>query len=165
MLKSVGAKYTIVGHSDNRSEGDNNVLLKKKVQFAIKQNLKVIFCIGENNSDKKNKKTFTVLKKQLTKVLENKFMKSNIIVAYEPIWSIGTGKIPSMKELETTIIYIKKILKKIFNNKSPAVLYGGSVDGSNVEMFKQIKEIDGFLVGGASKSSKKFIDIIKNYYR
>ncbi len=165
MLKSVGAKYTIVGHSDNRSEGDNNVLLKKKVQFAIKQNLKVIFCIGENNSDKKNKKTFTVLKKQLTKVLENKFMKSNIIVAYEPIWSIGTGKIPSMKELETTIIYIKKILKKIFNNKSPAVLYGGSVDGSNVEMFKHIKEIDGFLVGGASKSSKKFIDIIKNYYR
>ena len=103
-------------------------------------------------------------KKQLTKVLENKFNKRNIIIAYEPIWSIGTGKIPTHKELSKTIIHIKKVLKKIFK-KSPAVLYGGSVDENNVEMFKQIKEIDGFLIGGASKSSKKFIDIIKNYYR
>ena len=64
-----------------------------------------------------------------------------------------------------TTIHIKKVLKNIFKRKSPAVLYGGSVDGSNVEMFKEIKEIDGFLIGGASKSSKKFIEIIKNYYR
>ena len=62
-------------------------------------------------------------------------------------------------------MHIKKVLKHLFQTKSPAVLYGGSVDGSNVEMFKEIKEIDGFLIGGASKSSKKFIDIIKNYYR
>ena len=165
MLKSVGAKYTLIGHSDNRGEGDNNLMLKAKVQFALKNNLKVVFCIGENKLEKKNKKTLSVLKSQLTKVLEKKFNRNNIIVAYEPIWSIGTGKIPTTKELQKTTIYIKKVLKNIFKKNSPAVLYGGSVDGSNVEMFKQIKEIDGFLIGGASKSSKKFIDIIKNYYR
>ena len=72
---------------------------------------------------------------------------------------------PSANELKKTIIYIKKVLKDIFKKKSPAVLYGGSVDSSSVRIFKEISEIDGFLIGGASKSSKKFIDIIKNYYR
>ena len=165
MLRSVGAKYTLVGHSDNRAEGDTDALLKSKVQFALKNNLKVVFCIGENKSDKKNKKTLSVLKRQLTNVLEKKFNKNNIIVAYEPIWSIGTGQIPTAEELKKTTIHIKKVLKNLFTKNSPAVLYGGSVDGKNVEMFKNIKEIDGFLIGGASKSSKKFIDIIKNYYR
>ena len=165
MLRSVGAQYTLVGHSDNRDEGDTDEMLKNKVQFALKNNIKVVFCIGENKFEKKNNKTLSVLKKQLTKVLEKKFNKNNIIVAYEPIWSIGTGQIPTPKELQKTTAYIKKVLKNLFKKNSPAVLYGGSVDGNNVEMFKQIKEIDGFLIGGASKSSKKFIDIIKNYYR
>jgi triosephosphate isomerase len=165
MLRSVGAKYTLIGHSDNRGEGDKDSMLKDKVEFALKNNLKVVFCIGENKSEKKNNKTLAVLKKQLTNVLEKKFNKNNIIVAYEPIWSIGTGKIPGAEELKKTTLHIKKILKNIFKKNSPAVLYGGSVDGTNVEMFKQITEIDGFLIGGASKSSKKFIDIIKNYYR
>ena len=165
MLRSVGAQYTLVGHSDNRGEGDTDSMLKDKVKYALKNNLKVVFCIGENKSEKKNKKTLSVLKKQLIKVLEKKFNKNNIIVAYEPIWSIGTGKIPTASELKKTTIHIKKVLKSIFKKNSPAVLYGGSVDGSNVEMFKEIREIDGFLIGGASKSSKKFIDIIKNYYR
>ena len=165
MIKSVGGKYSLVGHSDNRAEGDNDVILKEKVRFALKNNLKVIFCIGENKTEKKNKKTFSILKKQITNVLETKFSSNNIIVAYEPIWSIGTGKIPTEKELQKTLIHIKKVLKNIFKKKTPAVLYGGSVDGINVKIFKEIKEIDGFLIGGASKSSKKFIDIIKNYYR
>ena len=165
MLRSVGAQYTLVGHSDNRGEGDTNSMLKDKVKYALKNNLKVVFCIGENKSEKKNKKTLSVLKRQLSNVLEKNFNKNNIIVAYEPIWSIGTGKIPTSSELKKTTIHIKKVLKNIFKKNSPAVLYGGSVDDSNVEMFKEIKEIDGFLIGGASKSSKKFIDIIKNYYR
>tara|TARA_B100001248_G_scaffold37167_1_gene23804 strand:- start:128 stop:871 length:744 start_codon:yes stop_codon:yes gene_type:complete len=165
MLRSVGAKYTLVGHSDNRGEGDTDLMLKDKVRYALKNNLKVVFCIGENKTEKNNKKTLSVLKRQLTKVLEKKFNKNNIIVAYEPIWSIGTGKIPTANELKKTTTHIKKVLKQIFKKKSPGVLYGGSVDGSNVEMFKEIREIDGFLIGGASKTSKKFIDIIRNYYR
>ena len=143
----------------------NSQWLKKKVHFSLKNNLKVVFCIGENKKEKKSKKTFSVLKNQIIKVLEKNFNRNDIIVAYEPIWSIGTGKIPTQKELKSTTIHIKKVLKQIYKKKSPAVLYGGSVDGDNVEMFKEIKEIDGFLIGGASKSSKKFIDIIKNYYR
>ena len=165
MIKSVGAKYTLIGHSDNREEGDTDLMLKDKVAFALSNNLNVIFCIGENKSQKKNNKTLSVLRRQLTKVLKKKFNKNKIIVAYEPIWSIGTGKIPNKKDLLKTTIHIKKVLGKIFKKDSPAVLYGGSVDENNIDMFKQIREIDGFLIGGASKSSKKFIDIIKNYYR
>ena len=165
MIRSVGAKYTLVGHSDNRAEGETNDILKAKLNFAIKNNLKVVFCIGENKREKKNKKTFAVLKKQILNVLDKKISVNKIIVAYEPIWSIGTGKIPTSLELKKTTIHIKKVLKKIFNNKTPPVLYGGSIDGNNVKIFKEISEIDGFLIGGASKSSKKFIDIIKNYYR
>ena len=165
MIRSVGAQYTLVGHSDNRGEGDKDLMLKDKVKFALKNNLKVVFCIGENKSQKKSNKTYIILKKQLTKVLEKDFNVNNIIVAYEPIWSIGTGIIPQQKDLLKTTIFIKEVLKNIFKKKSPAVLYGGSVDENNVKMFKGIKEIDGFLIGGASKSSKKFIDIIKNYYR
>ena len=148
MLKKVGAEYTLVGHSDNRSEGDTDIILKNKIKFALENNLKIIFCIGEDKKQKKNKQTLKVLKRQLTKVLEKKFNRNNVIVAYEPIWSIGSGKIPTNNELKKITLHIKKILKKIFKTKSPEVLYGGSVDEKNVKLFKRIKEIDGFLIGG-----------------
>ena len=140
MLKKVGAEYTLVGHSDNRSEGDTDIILKNKIKFALENNLKIIFCIGEDKKQKKNKQTLKVLKRQLTKVLEKKFNRNNVIVAYEPIWSIGSGKIPTNNELKKITLHIKKILKKIFKTKSPEVLYGGSVDEKNVKLFKRIKE-------------------------
>ena len=166
MIKSVGAQYVIVGHSDNRSEGDTDIMLKSKVENSLNNKLKVIFCIGENKEHKSNNKTFEVLENQIKNSLEEKFNFRDIIVAYEPIWSIGTGQIPGTDDLLKTTIFIKKILKNIFKKqKAPVVLYGGSVDSKNISQFKKINEIDGFLIGGASKSDQNFIDIIKNYYR
>ena len=87
-------------------------------------------------------------------------------MAYEPVWSIGTNKIPNTKDLENVIIYIKKDFKKNFKTKKyPKVLYGGSVNKNNIKFLSSVSELDGFLIGGASQSSKKFIDIIKNYYK
>ena len=166
MTKSVGAQYIIIGHSDNRSEGDTDAMLKSKVENSLNNKLKVVFCIGENKEHKLGKKTFEVLEKQIKNVLEEKFNFKDIIIAYEPIWSIGTGQIPEADDLLKTTIFIKKVLRNIFKKKSSsAVLYGGSVDGKNISQFKKLNEIDGFLIGGASKSDKNFIDIIKNYYR
>ena len=98
--------------------------------------------------------------------LEKKFNINKIIFAYEPVWSIGTNKIPQMDKLKKTIEFIKRDFKKNFKTKkTPKVLYGGSVNDKNIRLFSSISQIDGFLIGGASQSSKKFIDIIINYYK
>jgi len=166
MLKKMGAKYIILGHSENRSEGESYEIIKRKITSALKQKLNVIFCIGENYKEKKNGKTFTILRKQIKGSLEKRFNKNKILLAYEPVWSIGTNMIPKTNELRNTIKFIKNDIKFFFNtNKCPKILYGGSVNPKNIRLFSSITEIDGFLIGGASQSSKKFIDIIKNYYK
>ena len=166
MLKSAGAKYIILGHSENRSEGDTNRIIKKKIESSLNQKLNIIFCIGETFKEKIKGKTFSVLKNQIKGSIDKKYNINKIIIAYEPIWSIGTGKIPTVQELKKTFKFIKSEFKKNFKTKTfPVVLYGGSVNDSNIGLFSSISEIDGFLIGGASKSSKKFIDIIKNYYK
>ena len=120
MIKKSGATYTLIGHIQIiEGEGDTDKLLKNKVKFSLRNNLKIVFCIGESKKQKKNNQTQNVLKKQLSKVLEKKFNSNNIIVAYEPIWSIGTGELPTTEELNKTIKFIKKILKRIFKSKNP----------------------------------------------
>ena len=160
MLKNVGAKYVILGHSENRQEGENDKLINLKIKIAIKAGLKIIFCIGETLKEKKSKKTNQVLARQIKKGLNSINNKSNIIIAYEPVWSIGTGLIPKLKDLIKSISFIKSK----FSKKSPKILYGGSVNNSNIAQLKNISSIDGFLIGGASQDSKKFIDIIKKTY-
>ena len=157
MLKSVGAKYVIIGHSENRQAGETDKLINLKVKTAIKSGLKVIFCIGETLSHKRKKITNRILLSQIKLGLD-KVQKKNIIIAYEPVWSIGTGIIPKSDELLKTIDFIKD---KVKNNK---VLYGGSVNPKNIRDLKSIRNIDGFLIGGASQEPKKFIDIIKKTY-
>ena len=166
MLKRLGAEYIILGHSENRFEGETNQIIKKKILSALNQKLKVIFCIGETFNEKKNGKTYSILRNQIKSSLQNKFNKNKIILAYEPVWSIGTNKIPKMNELENIIKFIKKDFKLFFKtSNAPKVLYGGSVNPKNIKSLSSISEIDGFLIGGASQSSKKFIDIIENYYK
>ena len=160
MLKNVGAKYVILGHSENRQSGETDKLINLKIKCAIKSNLKVIFCIGETLSEKRKKKTNKVLAQQITSGLKSIKNTSNIIIAYEPVWSIGTGLIPKPNDLSNSISFIKSKFRK----KTLKVLYGGSVNDKNITEIKDINVIDGFLIGGASQSSKKFIDIIKKTF-
>ena len=158
MLKNVGARYVIIGHSENRQNGETDKLINVKVKSALKSGLKVIFCIGESLQQKRNKTTKKVLNKQIQIGLNKIKNKNKVLIAYEPVWSIGTGLIPKSEELFNIVNFIKK---KIRNSK---VLYGGSVNPKNINELKSISNIDGFLIGGASQDSKKFIDIIKKTY-
>ena len=160
MLKNIGANYVIIGHSENREKGETNKLINQKIKSALRANLKVIFCIGETLKEKKNGKTKSVILNQIKKGLYKISKKKNCFVAYEPVWSIGTGKVPKLRDLEETIRFIKNK----FGKKKPKILYGGSVNPKNINDLKTIKDLDGFLIGGASQNSKKFIDIIKKTY-
>ena len=158
MLKDVGSSYVILGHSENRLFGETDKLINLKIKAALKSGLKVIFCVGEKINEKKRGITKKILNKQIKNGLNGIKDKKNIFIAYEPVWSIGTGLIPKTKELFELINFIKRKFKKY------KVLYGGSVNSKNINDLKHINSLDGFLIGGASQDSKKFIDIIKKTY-
>ena len=160
MLKSTGANYVILGHSENRKKGETDKIINLKIKSAIKAKLKVIFCIGETLKEKKRGKTRSILSKQIKLGLNKIKKSSNIFIAYEPVWSIGTGKIPKIKELEQTV----KFITTKFKGKLPKILYGGSVNPENISDLKMIDSLDGFLIGGASQNPKKFIDIVKKTF-
>ena len=160
MLKNAGAHFVIVGHSENRIKGESDKLINLKIKSALKAKLKIIFCIGETLAEKRKGKTQSILSKQIKIGLNNIKNKSNIFIAYEPVWAIGSGIIPKSHDLFKTIEFIKSK----FRDKLPKVLYGGSVSPENITNLKKINNIDGFLIGGASQSAKKFIDIVKKTY-
>ena len=160
MLRDLGCKYVIIGHSENRTAGETDANINKKILSALNKNLKIVFCIGETLKEKRKKITHTILKNQINKGLKGIKNYKNILIAYEPAWSIGTGVIPKHNELETNVSNIRKILSKKTSVKLP-ILYGGSVNDKNISNLKNIRGIKGFLVGSASQNSKKFIDIIK----
>jgi triosephosphate isomerase len=160
MLKNAGAHFVIIGHSENRIKGESDKLINLKIKSALKAKLKVIFCIGETLAEKRKRRTQSILSKQIKIGLNNIKNKSNIFIAYEPVWAIGSGIIPKSQDLFKTIEFIKSK----FRDKLPKVLYGGSVNPENIINLKKINNIDGFLIGGASQSAKKFIDIVKKTY-
>ena len=160
-IKNLGAKYIILGHSEKRSSGDTNQIVNKKIISALSENLKVILCIGETLDQKKKGLTKNVILKQLSDCLKNIKNLKNIVIAYEPIWSIGTGKILDYLELDNIITKIKNTLKKKYKMKNSKVLYGGSVNSKNILYIKKVKGINGFLVGSASQNQNKFVDILK----
>ena len=165
MIKESGGNYVIVGHSEKRLLDEDHKTIKKKISIAIENKLKVIFCIGENLFQKKKNLSFKILKKQILNSIDKKINFDNLIIAYEPIWSIGTGIVPSNNYLDQIYSKLKKFLREKYKVNSPILIYGGSVTPDNVVTLGENSLISGFLIGGASLKSKSFIEIIKNYFR
>ena len=165
MIKDSGANYVIIGHSEKRLLDEDYKTIKKKISIAIKNKLKVIFCIGENLSQKNKNLSFKTLKNQITNSLDKKIDFNNLIIAYEPIWSIGTGIIPSNNYLDQIYQNLKKFLNEKYKVKYPVLIYGGSVTTDNVAILAKNSLISGFLIGGDSLRSKSLIKIIKNYFK
>lgn len=161
--KSLRLDCTIIGHSERREYfKETDEIVHQKIKLSLASNLKVILCIGETEEERESLKTYKVLKKQIVSALkgiEEKDLKK-IIIAYEPIWAIGTGKTPSNDEIKDTIAFIKEIVKTTVHTNM-SVLYGGSVNEKNISSLNQIENIDGYLVGGASTKVDKFIKIIE----
>ncbi len=156
-LADIGADFVIIGHSERRTIfKEDNALLNKKLLNAIANNLKVIFCIGETLDERESGKTFAVIEKQLNEGL-NLFPKEKsalLLIAYEPVWAIGTGKTASKEEAEEVHAFIRGKLPEEL--KQTIILYGGSVKPDNIDSLLHMPNIDGALVGGASLKPADF---------
>lgn len=162
-VKSTGATYTIIGHSERRNAfEEDEYLLAKKVKKALDANLKVVYCIGETKEEKLRHKTYQVLEKQMAKIFNNlsENEMNNIIVAYEPVWAIGTGTPAKEKDIEEITSFIKKIILDYYE-VTIKVLYGGSINKGNITSLNKITNIDGFLVGKASLNPEEVSEMLK----
>lgn len=152
--KSMNIDYVILGHSEVRCNLiENNYKINQKIKNCLEQDLKVILCIGESKEERDNNKTKDIIKKQLDLCLKDIIDYDSIIIAYEPIWAIGTGIIPSNDE-------IRKILEYIHSLYKVKIIYGGSVDEENIKTLNKI-DLDGFIIGSSCINPDKFIEIIK----
>lgn len=167
MINSVGAAYVILGHSERRQYfGEDNALLAKKTDTVLANGLKPIFCIGETLDERNAEKHFDVIKSQLTEGVfhldEAHF--SQLVIAYEPVWAIGTGVTASSAQAQEIHAFIRKEIAAKYNQQvadNMTILYGGSCNPKNAaELFAQ-PDIDGGLIGGASLKSRDFVDIVK----
>jgi triosephosphate isomerase len=156
-LADIGADFVIIGHSERRTiYKEDNLLLNKKLLNAIANNLKVIFCVGETLQEREEGKTFSVVEKQLSEGLKSfPFEKAALLlIAYEPVWAIGTGKTASKEEAEEVHAFIRAKLP--VELQQTVILYGGSVKPDNIDSLLHMPNIDGALVGGASLKAADF---------
>tara|TARA_B100001123_G_scaffold407630_1_gene500050 strand:+ start:1934 stop:2698 length:765 start_codon:yes stop_codon:yes gene_type:complete len=164
MLKDLGCKFVILGHSERREYfKETDSIISQKIKRAIEENLKVILCVGEKEKHKVNQETFEIIRNQIINSLNDLCTPNNTIIAYEPIWAIGTGKIPSLSEIEKINLFIKDTIKLKYNNKFKdnfKILYGGSVNPNNSRNFIKSNYIDGALIGGSSLALDDFVKII-----
>lgn len=161
-LKQLGVKYVLIGHSERRQGfKETSPLLRLKVQAALETGLVPVLCIGENAAQKKNGQTAAVLRRQLEEVLFGLIIEKDdaLVVAYEPLWAIGTGKALEASEAEAIQVMIKGVLANLIG-RFPRVIYGGSVNAKNAADFLEWPNIDGLLVGGASLKVGEFKKII-----
>jgi len=165
MLKSINCQYVILGHSERRIyQKETSRELNLKIESAINNNLTVIYCVGEKLEE--IKKRNIILKKQLSS-LPKKIDPKKIIIAYEPVWAIGTGKVPSLNDINKIHEKIRHILSNLVSlrfSKHVSILYGGSVNAVNSVDILNLDHVDGALVGGASLKSKEFCKIIDSYH-
>lgn len=167
-IKDAGATCVILGHSERRKLfGDTNEILNKKVKAALAQNLRVVYCVGETLEERENNKTLAVIEEQIIQGLKGFSAQDlkDLVIAYEPVWAIGTGKTATPEQAQEVHKAIRVILEKIFDNtfaQQVRILYGGSVKTDNVDAIMAKEDVDGVLVGGQSLVAEQFIRII-NY--
>jgi len=167
MLLNIGVKTVIIGHSERRAYfGETDEILAKKVKAALKNKMQVMFCFGEELEDRKSKKHFDVVQSQLKNALFalDTSAWSSIILAYEPVWAIGTGETASPEQAQEMHAFIRKTVAGAFNKTiadNVSILYGGSVKPSNAKEIFSKPDVDGGLIGGASLVADDFIAIIK----
>ncbi len=160
MLSDIGVDFVIIGHSERRyifNESDQ--LISEKVSALLNNNIITIFCIGETLSERENGQTFHVLERQLSSSLKKSLNTNLLIIAYEPVWAIGTGKTASINQISDVHNWLTNYLQKNIANNIP-LLYGGSVKSSNIKEIMSIDNVNGVLVGGASLDFTEFIQII-----
>ena len=165
MLQSVGVKYVIIGHSERRKMGVTDEVVAKKVALVLKYNLTAIVCVGETKRDKNGNYLDFVRDeiKQVLKVVKPSQLK-NLVLAYEPIWAIGTGKTATPQDAQEMKIFFQKVISDTIGRAAVAkirIIYGGSVKKHNAEELLRKGEVDGFLVGGASLVADEFVGIVK----
>jgi triosephosphate isomerase len=163
MLTDIGCSYVIIGHSERRIYfGETNEIVNKKIRAARRHGLEVIFCIGESLSEREAGMTFDVLKKQITEGLRD-ISSDGLIIAYEPVWAIGTGKTATPDQAQEAHESIRKTLSHLYGEpaKGLRILYGGSVTPENADVLMACPDVDGALVGGASLKADSFAGIVK----
>lgn len=163
MLKNSGVNCVILGHSERRTYfNESNELINQKIKAALANDLSVILCVGENENERikniQNKIIINQIKESLQNIAKNEF--KNIIIAYEPIWAIGTGKAISSNQADDMCKLIKDFINKNYNYSQTKVLYGGSVKSENAKSLFKMPNIDGALIGGASLNTEEFAKII-----
>ena len=165
-LKSLGVEYVILGHSEKRALAETNEIINKKLKVVLKAGLKPILCLGETQAERQEGKTFQVVETCLLVCLKGiaKNQLSRIILAYEPVWAVGSGKPCVADEALTMILFLRKLILKKYSKKlshSMPILYGGSVDSQNTQEYLSSDWVGGLLVGSASLDPKEFTKIAK----
>ncbi|USG59592.1 triose-phosphate isomerase [Sneathiella marina] len=162
MLKDSGAHYCIVGHSERRTDhGETNADVKSKAEAVLREGLIAIVCVGETLSEREAGTTLDVISDQVRNSLPSGATAANTVIAYEPVWAIGTGKTPTVLDVQTVHAHIRTELNELMNDANRVrLLYGGSVKGSNAGELMAVENVDGALVGGASLTAEDFWPIV-----
>ncbi|HEY1108040.1 MAG TPA: triose-phosphate isomerase, partial [Opitutaceae bacterium] len=166
MLRAIFTTHVILGHSERRTLfGETDEIVNKKVLSALKNQLKPIFCVGETLAERESGSTLKVVQTQIEKGLEgvSKELATSVVVAYEPVWAIGTGKVATTEQAQEVHAFIRGLLTKLFTDTVSSkvrILYGGSMKPANAPELLAQKDIDGGLIGGASLEARSFVELV-----